>query len=130
MNEDNQFFIAKNIVSEEQLSNLLENCGISSQAPKDIDWLFPWWSKEFGPNLPLARYVELLAGDEKVLSSLCASIVKDRFVVYMFNERDYWFDKLGEIEGFTSANELKDYLKKLIDQKLIEWKKWMKTYRP
>lgn len=122
MRKSGQSFNAKDIKSEEQLSDFLDNCGISSQSPKDIDWLLHWWKKEFEPNLPpLARHV-VIVGEENFAPSLCVAIEKDRFTVYMFNERDYWFDKLGENERFTSADELQKYLKKLVDQYLIAWK--------
>ena len=130
MNGDDYSLIAIEITSEEQLKKLLDHCGISSQSPKDIDWLSHWWEKEFEPNMPpLARQV-VVFGSENFAPSLCVAVEKDKFIIYMFNERDYWFDRLGEVAGFSSDDELKEYLKKLVDQYFIDWKEWMKKHRP
>lgn len=121
-----QAISAKNITSEEQLNDLLESCGIPSQSPKDVDWLSHWWEKEFEPDPPpLARQI-VVAGNEGFTPVLCVTVEKDKFITYMFNERYYWFNRLGEVDGFASAIELKEYLKKLVDQYLIDWKEEMK----
>lgn len=121
---------ANNITSEEQLNRLLENCEISSQSPKNVDWLSHWWEKEFAPNLPpIARYI-LVVRDEDFALDLCFAIENNSFVVYMFNHQNYWFNRLGIMDEFSSFDELGEYLNKLVNQNLIDWKKWMKENRP
>ena len=129
MDETSQTFNAKDIKSEEQLTRLLENCGISSQSPRDVDWLSHWWEKEFEPNSPpLARHV-VVVGDENVALDLCIA-VENIFVFYAFNDYNYWFNRLDASDGFSSCEELNNYLKKLVNQYYIDWKKWMKENRP
>jgi len=126
MSKVEQPFSAKDIKSEDELNNLLESCGIPSQSPKDVDWLSHWWEKEFEPKSPpLARQI-VVVGNEGFTPALCVAVEKDKFITYMFNERDYWFNRLGEVDGFASAIELKEYLKKLVDQYLVDWKEEMK----
>jgi hypothetical protein len=128
MSKVGQTFSANDIKSEEQLNSLLESCGISSQSPKDVNWLSHWWEKEFEPNLPpLARYV-VVVGTENVELDLCMA-VENEFVFYAFNDQNYWFNRLDAIDGFLSCEELNKYMKKLANQYLIDWKKWMKENR-
>ncbi|HKI55225.1 MAG TPA: hypothetical protein VJ987_13945 [Anaerolineales bacterium] len=125
MSRTSQTIIAKDIKSEEQLITLLETCGISSQSPRDVDWLSHWWEKEFEPKLPpLARYVIVL-GNENVALDLCIA-VGNEFIFYAFDNHNFWFNKLGAVDSFLSCKELNKYLKELANQYLINWKKWMK----
>ncbi len=130
MNKTTPPINAKDITSEKQLEKLLGNCGISSQSPKDVEWLSHWWENEFQPHSPpLARQI-VVAGIENFTPALCVAVEKDIFIIYLFNERYYWFDRLGESEGFSSFDEFKEYLKKLVDQYHISWKEEMKKQHP
>ena len=128
MSNKNPTLSARDITSEEQLNTSLEKCGISSSSPKDVEWLFHWWEKEFEPNSPpLARHV-VVVGDEKVALDLCIA-VENKIVFYAFNDHNYWFNRLDAVAEFSSCEELNSYLNKLANQYLIDWKKWMKENR-
>ncbi len=108
---------AIDVTSEEQINLILDSSGIKSNSPKEVNWLYPWWIREFSSEPPIARVV-LIIGNEGYNPSLCFAVEKNKFVVYRLDEINFWFNKLGEIIEFASYDKIKEYLTNLINQDL------------
>jgi len=118
---------AIDIISEDQLAFLLDRSGIVSSSPKEVDWLYHWWVKEFDSEPPIARRV-IITGNEGYAPGLCFAVEQNKFAVYRLDESNFWFHKLGEIEEFSTHGQINEYLEGLVNQDLKDWNEWMKQH--
>jgi hypothetical protein len=119
---------AIDVTSEEQLNLILNKGGILSNSPKEIGWLYHWWMEEFRSKPPIARQIKVV-GDEGYGPALCFAVEQNKFVVYRLDEINWWFNKLGEIEEFSSFDQIHGYLKGLVNEDLRCWKEFVNWYR-
>ena len=126
--ENEKVIKAIDVTSEEQLNLILNEGGISSNSPKEVDWLYHWWMEEFKSKPPVARQI-IVVGDEGYDPALCFAVEKTKFVIYRLDEINWWFNKLGEIEEFSSFDQIHGYLKTLVNEDLRNWKEFMKWCR-
>jgi hypothetical protein len=119
---------AVDVTSEEQIDLILERGGIPSSSPKEVDWLYHWWMREFDDEPPIARQV-VIVGNDGYAPALCVAVQQAKFVIYRLDEINWWFNQLDEIEEFSSYDQIFGYLKDLVNQDLANWKEWMKRQR-
>jgi hypothetical protein len=126
--ESEKVIKAIDVISEEQIKFILERSRISSSSPKEVDWLYHWWMEEFKSRPPIARQI-VIVGNEGYAPALCFAVEHAKFVIYRLDEINWWFNKLGEIEEFSSYEQICEYLKDLVNQDLACWKEYMKWHR-
>jgi hypothetical protein len=126
--ENEKVIKAIDVTSEEQINSILNKGGISSNSPKEVDWFYRWWVEEFKSKPPVARQITVV-GDEGYSPALCFAVEQTKFVIYRLDEKNWWFNKLGEIEEFSSLDQIHEYLKGLVNEDLKCWKEFMNLYR-
>jgi hypothetical protein len=106
---------ASQIRSEADLAEILARCGFASDAPQQAPsrdfWKNEWRSRE----LRLSRYLTDFPNDE-----FFVVVDKDVFEVYVQDRQDFWFHKIGEIQGDTSEQELCAMIRRAISGEASE----------
>jgi hypothetical protein len=116
---------AVEIDSEEKLKFILDKGGIlSNQISKD-EGVHHWWVKEFHSKPPMAFQV-IIIGNEGYAPVLCFAVEENKFSVYRLDESAYWFNKLGQIEEFSSYGQINEYIESLVNQDLEDFKAYMR----